>query len=116
MKYTYNPEDDPINQDPSGTEQLVLRYLRLADDAYAFDIPTIHRKILRFQDRREEITSIETAGAVKLLLRRGYIFQANNQYYAITREGRHYINAAHPLFKVVHSSKGTNHETKPKIY
>ena len=109
--YTYNPEDDPINKDPSEIECLVLRYLRLIH-GYAADISTIHDKIQQLSNAPKELFMIETSGAVKTLMRRGYLFQANYEYYAITREGQHYINAKDPLFKVVHSTKGPQHDAQ----
>ena len=54
MKFTYNPEDDPINKDPSEIECLVLRYLRLIN-GYAADIATIHEKIQQLPNAPKEI-------------------------------------------------------------
>ena len=80
-------------------EDLILRYLRLSTN-FAFDCNAICERIRDHDDQVKDLTRKDIQTGCKSLLNRGLVFQANYDFYAITNEGRQYINAKHPLFTV----------------
>ena len=82
-------------------EELILRYLRLSTN-FAFDCNAIYEKIRNHNDQSQvkDLTRKDIKTSCQSLLNRGMVFQANYDFYAITNEGRQYINAKHPLFTV----------------
>ena len=89
-----------MNDQPNKIEDLILRYLRLTDH-YAFDQNYILQKVKEFADNPEDISFHDIATGCFSLRNRGYIYQLNLEYYSITKEGRNYIEAKHPLFEVI---------------
>ena len=94
---------------PSTLETLILRQLRLTD-YYAFDCNYLLSKVKTYTECPKDIRHHNINTACMSLRNRGYIYQANYDYYAITKEGMEYMSENHPLFEVIDLPKEQTNE------
>ena len=91
-------------------EDLVLRCLRLKSHQ-AFSCNTILSCIKALPDEPPFLRLKDIITCCRSLMDKSLIFQANYDFYAITNEGKQYINAKYPLFVVKELHNDNNNES-----